>query len=87
MLEFANKHPAPKDHHEVLSTEKYLAALSNIFEKTLLGRKTRVFQPDGTSIQRLDQGFSFFEEWAEELYENGSFNSGVDTKEFIAWQV
>ena len=87
MLEYANTHPTPEDHLEVIATEKYLAALNNIFEKTLLGRKTRIFQPDGISIQRLDQGFSYFEEWAEELYVGGSFSGGVDCKGFIAWQV
>ena len=66
---------------------EYLKALNNIFERTLLGRKTRVFKPDGLSIQRLNQGFSFFEEWAEELVVNGSFECGVDSKEFISWQV
>ena len=54
LLEYANMHPTPEDCLEVIATEKYLAALNNIFEKTLLGRKTRIFQPDGTSIQRLD---------------------------------
>ena len=60
-------HPAPEDHLQVLATEEYLVTLNKIFEKTLLGTKTRIFQPDGTGIQRLNQGFSYFKEWAEEL--------------------
>ena len=82
-----SSHTPPEDQLTVQATEKYLAALNNIFERTLLGNKTRIFKPDGLSIQRLDQGFSFFEEWAEELIVDGSFGSGVDCRNFISWQV
>lgn len=38
-------------------------------------------------MQRLEKGFSYFLEWADELVINGKFESGVDSKKFIAWQV
>ena len=31
--------------------------------------------------------FAYFREWADELVKCGSFNGGVDSKDFIAWQV
>ena len=87
LLEYAKMDPPPEDSCEVLATESYLRALNNIFERTLLGKKTRIFQPDGSSMQRLEKGFSYFLEWADELVINGEFESGVDSKKFIAWQV
>ena len=86
-MEYAKTDPPPKDSLEVLATEGYLRALNNIFEKTLLGKKTRIFQPDGTGMLRLDKGFSYFREWAQELVDSGAFVSGVDSRQFIAWQV
>ena len=77
----------PKDHLQVLATVKYPSALNNIFEKTLLGRKTRIFCAKGRSIQRLDEGFAYFREWADGLVKCGSFNGGVDSNDFIALQV
>ena len=65
---------------------KYPSAL-NIFEKTLLGKKTRIFCAKGRGIQRLDEGFAYFREWADGLVKCGSFNGGVDSKDFIALQV
>lgn len=87
LLEYARADPPPQDSLEVLATEGYLRSLNNIFERTLLGRKTRIFQPDGTGMQRLDKGFFFFEEWAQELVKSGAFDNGVDSTHFIAWQV
>ena len=86
-MEYATTNPPPKDHLQVLATMKYLSALNNIFEKTLFGRKTRIFYAESRSIERLDEGFAYFREWADELVERGSFNGGVDSKDFIAWQV
>ena len=54
---------------------------------TLLGSKTRFFCAEGTGIQRLNEGFQFFWDWAEELVVSGAFHDGVDSKKFIAWQV
>ena len=38
-------------------------------------------------FQRLNEGFSFFEEWAENLHGAGCFDVGVECKKFISWQV
>ena len=86
-MEYAKTDPPPHDSLGVLATEAYLRALNNIFERTLLGRKSSIFQPDGSSMQRLDQGFSYFQEWAQEHVDGGAFESGVDSKQFITWQV
>lgn len=86
LQEYATSVPPPKDGAEALATAEYLSALNNIFERTLLG-KTRIFYHDGSGMQRLEKGFSYFREWAEEHIQNGAFNTGVDSKEFIAWQV
>ena len=86
-MEYATTNPPPVDHLQVLATVKYLSALNNIFEKTLLGKKTRIFCAEGRSIQRLDEGFAYFRGWADELVNSGNFNGGVDSKDFIAWKV
>ena len=87
LLEYAKTDPPPDDSFEVLATEHYLRALNNMFERTLLGKKTRLFQSNGSGMQRLESGFSFFQEWADELVADGEFDSGVDSKKFISWQV
>ena len=87
LLEYANTDPPPQDQQQVLATEQYLAALNKIFEKTLLGTKTKIFNPQGLAIQRLNEGFSYFEEWAEKLDSDGCFEDVVDCKSFISWQV
>lgn len=71
----------------MLATAKYLNALNSLFERTLLGSKTRFFHAEGTGIQRLDEGFQYFRDWAEELVSSGEFGDGVESKKFIAWQV
>lgn len=86
LLEFATYSLSP-DRAEVLAVAKYLSALNNIFERTIIGTKTRIFDAEGTGIQRLNEGYKYFTEWAEELTEAGEFNSGVDSKQFISWQV
>lgn len=65
----------------MLATAKYLNALNSLFERTLLGSKTRFFHAEGTGIQRLDEGFQYFRDWAEELVSSGD---GVECKKFIA---
>ena len=86
-LEFATTHPNDPDRAEILATTKYLSALNDIFERTLLGTKVRIFNQEGTAIQRLGEGFAYFEEWAEELIDSGMFDNGVSTESFLSWQV
>ena len=84
LLEYAKIDPPPQDSLEVLATEGYLRALNNIYAPW---KETCIFQPGGTGMQRLDKGFSYFQEWAQELVDSGAFESGVDRKLFITWQV
>ena len=87
LLKYANTNPPPSDSLAVLATERYLRALNDIFERTLLGKKTRIFRVDGAGMQRLNKGFVYFKECAEELIKNDKFQTGMDSKQFIAWQV
>ena len=38
-------------------------------------------------MQPLEKGFSYFQQWADELVESGEFKSGMDSRKFISWQV
>lgn len=46
-----------------------------------------VFHPEGTGIQRLEEGFRYFRYWASDLVDTNEFEGGVESKKFIAWQV
>ena len=59
----------------------YLSSLNNLFERSLLGQKVRVFDPHGTTIQRMDTAYQFFVQWACKEYPNG------EPEEFLSWQV
>ena len=76
--------PLAQDRSRVLATTEYLTALNDIFERTILGSKVRIFQHDGTAMQHLGGGYAYFKEWAEEL---GIFDDRVDSKQFLSWQV
>ena len=86
LREHAETNPDSDEAAEVLATVKYLSALNKIFERALLGTRTRIFMSDGTAIQRLDEGFSYFKEWSDDLTTSG-FGNGVDSPHFISWQV
>ena len=38
-------------------------------------------------MERFDEGYSFFSDWAEELVSLGEFDSRVENKHYISWQV
>ena len=38
-------------------------------------------------MQRLEDGFTFFEEWVLELKMSGEFDNCVECKNFLSWQV
>ena len=81
------EHARSSSSSEDFTCARYLSALNDIFERTILGKKTRIFKPNGSGMQRLDDGFMFFEEWCLELKQLGEFNSGVESKLFLSWQV
>lgn len=83
LTEHAMSTSASKD----FASAKYLTALNDIFERTILGNKTRIFQPGGYAMQRLEDGFSYFKEWSLELKTLGCFDNGVECKLFLSWQV
>ena len=86
-MEYASSCESGSVRAEVLATVKYLSALNSIFEQTLLGSSVCVFDSSGTTIQRLDEGFEYFEEWAAELIDSGVFDEGVSSEQFLSWQV
>ena len=85
LKEYATANPLPNDSAETLATADYLSALNNIFERTLLETKTRIFCPTGTGMQRLEKRFLYFREWAEALIKSGAFKT--HTVRYISQQL
>lgn len=81
LKEYAESKPAPQDAASVKQTILYLSALNNLFERSLLGQKVRVFNAEGSTIQRMEKAFQFFASWAEKQQTNKE-----DKKSFLAWQ-
>ncbi len=78
LCEYARTHPKPKYAPSVEVIIEYLQALNKLFERSILGRKVRVFASGGTTMCRMAEGFNFFAKWAKE---------SEDKKSFLAWQV
>ena len=81
LKEYACGSPVPHDAPKVELTIRYLTALNNLFERSLLGKHVRVFEAQGSTIQRMKSGYQFFVDWAKEQEPNG------DPSNFRAWQV
>jgi hypothetical protein len=58
----------PVDAASVELTIPYLSALNNLFERSILGKRVRVFDVNGTTIQRMREGFDFFDKWAKDSH-------------------
>ena len=54
------------DAPAVTLTITYLEALNKIFERSLLGVKVSFFEPNGSTLQRINEGYQFFVRWAKE---------------------
>ena len=80
LREHARQQPPPEDASSVELVIDYLSSL-NIFERSLLGRHVRIFDPHGSTIQRIDSGYNFFVQWACKQYPSG------DPAKFLSWQV
>ena len=50
---------------------EYLKALNSLFELSLLGKQVRIFQTNGSTLQRMEKGFNFFKNWCEDAIEKG----------------
>lgn len=81
LREYARSGTKPQDAPEVELVIQYLEALNNLFERSILGKKVRVYDSKGTTIQRMDEGFQFFAKWAKES------EGDEDRKSFLSWQV
>ena len=60
LKEYAHSDPKPQDVQAVELVISYLEALNKIFERSLLGKKVQVFDVNGTTLQRMEEGFLFF---------------------------
>ena len=78
LKEYACCEDIPADAASVELTISYLSALNNLFERSIIGKKVRVFNVNGTTMQRMSEGFNFFADWAKE---------NDDNKSFLVWQV
>ena len=83
LREYARSDPKPEDAPTVELVIAYLEALNKLFERSLLGRKVRVFNAKGTTIQRMEEGFEFFANWAKEKIDTDD----EDKNSFLSWQV
>ena len=81
LKEYVRGNDKPSDHDSVELVISYLEALNKLFEKSILGQNVRVYTVDGTTIQRMSEGFKFFADWAKESQKS------ADKREFLAWQV
>ena len=82
-MEYAGGEPCPSDAAGVEATAKFLKAVNSMFERSLLGKHVRVFNSEGSTIQRMKEGFQYFVVWSLEHLQEGK----CDTKHFISWQV
>ena len=82
LREYARASEKPLDSNSVEFVISYLEALNKLFEKSIIGQKVRVFDVEGTTIQRMSEGFKFFADWANE-----NKQGDIDNKAFLAWQV
>ena len=60
LREYVHNNPKASDAPAVTHTIAYLEALNNIFERSMLGVKVRVFKANGSTLQRIDEGYQFF---------------------------
>lgn len=79
LKDYARSDPKPQDAQAVELVISYLDALNKIF---ILGKKVCVFDANGTTLQRMEQGFEFFSSRAKE-----NKDEDEDRKSFLAWQV
>ena len=84
LREYVHNNPKASDAPAVTHTIAYLEALNKIFEKSMLGVKVQVFEPNGSTLQRIDEGYQFFVRWAEEIK---SREEDEEKPPFLAWQV
>ena len=83
LREYARRHPVPENAPTVELVINYLSALNNVFESSLLGNRVRVFDAHGSTIQRMEGGFKFFIEWADEQCPEVSRLAGMDTLTYL----
>ena len=71
LKEYTRAEPLPSDSKKVEMAIEYLSVLKLFFEQGLLGDKVRVFDPCGTTMQRMERGFNFYSNWMNELISKG----------------
>ena len=84
LKEYVHNNPKAPDASAVIHTIAYLEALNKILERSFLGVKVKVFEANGYTMQRINEGYQFFTRWARE---SDSGKEGEEKPTFLAWQV
>ena len=67
-------------------TLKFLTALNKMFKRGILSRE-HVISDNSPVLKRMDEGYSFFTCWCNDVIKNGVDPKSNDQKPFLAWQV
>ena len=67
-------------------TLKFLTALNKMFERGILSHE-HVISDNSPVLKRMDEGYSFFTCWCNDVIKNGVDPKSNDQKPFLAWQV
>ena len=77
--------PPPHDFDSVRQTYGYLSACNKLFENGFLSH-SRITQNDRSVLHHIDNGYSFFVQWYNNLEPHGLRPSSSLERRFIAWQ-
>jgi len=72
--EYVKSDDVGDDSASVEIVVEYLKVLNSLFELSLLGKYVRVFKTNGSTLQRMKDGFRFIKTWCEDAMENGLCN-------------
>ena len=71
MYSYAHQTATPRDSFSTKLTLSYLEACNKIFEQGILSHE-KVASPDHQVIHNIQEGYQFFIEWLDEIFEQGS---------------
>ena len=72
LYSYAHQTPTPRDSFSTKLMLSYLEACNKIFEQGKLSHE-KVASPDHQVILNIQEGYQFFIEWLDEIFEQGSF--------------
>jgi len=77
LVEHVHYSPGPDNVTRVETVVEYLQALNSYFELGLLGCQVRIFEVEGTAMQRMQSGFDFFMKWCEDAFTEGNLKFSI----------